>query len=323
MIKRIIEISQAKTHLAIRFGQLIIKSFDPAQDGQTCLEQSRENGEKVSSIPCEDIGVLLVDHQGTSYTHCVFTELLRCGAVIILCGGDHHPAGMLLPIESNSMQTERFRQQIEAKEPVKKRLWKQIIRAKIKHQAKLVGRDSDVYKSLMALRDRVRSGDPENIEAQASKKFWPAYLQDIQVYSDLIESNINFRRDIDGLPPNNMLNYGYMVMRAAVARALCSAGLLPSLGIHHRNRYNAFCLADDILEPFRVFVESKVRDVCREIGVPDNLDQTVKAKLLEVLYESVTIGGFNGPLMVGLHRTTASLQRCFSGEQKSIDLPDL
>lgn len=315
MIKRIIEISQAKTHLAIRYGQLIIKSFDPTQDGQ--------NGENVSSIPCEDIGVLLIDHQGTTYTHCVFTELLRCGAAIVLCGGDHHPAGMLLPIESNSMQTERFRQQIEAKEPVKKRLWKQIVQAKIKHQAKLVGKDSDVYKALMALRDRVRSGDPENIEAQASKKFWPAYLQDIQVYSELVESDIDFHRNIDGLPPNNMLNYGYMVMRAAIARALCSAGLLPSLGIHHRNRYNAFCLADDILEPFRGFVEAKVRDVCREIGVSDNLDQTVKSKLLEVLYESVTIGGFNGPLMVGLHRTMASLQRCFAGEQKEIDLPEI
>ncbi len=299
MIKRIIEISQAKTHLAIRYGQLIIK----------------KDGDEVSTIPCEDIGVLIVDHQGTSYTHCVFTELLQCGAAVVLCGGDHHPAGMLLPIESNSMQTERFRRQIEAKESVKKRLWKQIIRAKIKHQAKLIGRDSDVYKSLMALRDRVRSGDPENIEAQASKKFWPAYLQDIQ--------DIDFHRNIDGLPPNNMLNYGYMVMRAAVARALCSAGLLPSLGIHHRNRYNAFCLADDILEPFRGFVEAKVRDVCREIGVPDNLDQTVKAKLLEVLYESVNIGGFNGPLMVGLHRTMASLQRCFAGEQKELDLPEI
>jgi CRISPR-associated protein Cas1 len=306
MIKRIIEISQAKTHLAIRYGQLIIK----------------QDGKEISSIPCEDIGVLLVDHQGTSYTHSVFTVLLDSGAAIVLCGGNHHPAGMLLPIESNSMQTERFRQQIDVKEPVKKRLWKQIVRAKIKHQAKLAGKDSDVYKALMALQDRVRSGDPENIEAQASKKFWPAYLQDL-IDSSTSLGMTTFHRDINGPPPNNMLNYGYMVMRAAIARALCSAGLLPSLGIHHRNRYNAFCLADDILEPFRGFVEAKVRDVCRDIGVPDDLDQSIKARILEVLYESVTIGGFNGPLMVGLHRTMASLQRCFAGEQKSIDLPDL
>ncbi len=304
MIKRIIEISQAKTYLSIRYGQLLIK----------------RDGEQISQIPCEDIGVLLVDHSGVTYTHSVFTELLRCGAAVVLCGGNHHPAGMLLPIESNSVQTERFRQQIEAKEPVKKRLWKQIVKAKIKHQAKVVGKDSDVYRALMALRDRVRSGDPDNIEAQASRKFWPTYLQDVVSTSS---PQVQFRRNIDGAPPNNMLNYGYMVMRAAVARALCSAGLLPSLGIHHRNRYNAFCLADDLLEPFRGFVESKVREVYSNIGPVDELEQSTKAKLLEILYEEVNIAGFKGPLMVGLHRTMASLQRCFVGEHKKIDLPEI
>ncbi len=296
MIKRIVEISSARTYLSIKYSQLII----------------REEGKEVGSIPCEDIGVLLVDHRGTTYTHSVFTELLRCGSAVVLCGENHHPTGMLLPIESNSLQTERFRQQIEAKEPVKKRLWKQIVQAKIKHQAKLVGKDSDIYPVLMALRHKARSGDPENIEAQASRKFWPVYLQDVQ-----------FHRDINGIPPNNLLNYGYMVMRAAVARALCSAGLLPSLGIHHRNRYNAFCLADDLLEPFRGFVEAKVRDICEREGVPHELTQPIKAQILEVLYEPVTIAGFTGPLMVALHRTMASLQRCFSGEQKFIDLPKL
>ena len=296
MIKRIIEISQAKTYLSVRYGQLTIK----------------RDGEQISQIPCEDIGVLLVDHSGITYTHSVFTELLRCGAAVVLCGGNHHPTGMLLPIESNSVQTERFRQQIEAKEPVKKRMWKQIVKAKIKHQAKVVGKDSDVYKSLMVLRDRVRSGDPDNIESQAGRKYWPVYLQDV-----------TFHRNINGAPPNNMLNYGYMVMRAAVARALCSAGLLPSLGIHHRNRYNAFCLADDLLEPFRGFVESKVRDIYSYIGPVDDLEQATKAKLLEVLYEEVNIAGFKGPMMVGLHRTMASLQRCFAGEQKKIDLPEI
>lgn len=296
MIKRIIEISQAETYLSIKYGQLILK----------------RNGEQISSIPCEDIGVLLADHGAITYTHSVFTELLSKGAAIVLCEGNHHPAGMLLPIESNSVQTERFRHQIDVKEPVKKRLWKQIIQAKIKHQAKISGKDSDIYKSLMALRHRVRSGDPDNIEAQASRKYWPVYLQDVK-----------FHRNINGEPPNNMLNYGYMVMRAAVARALCSAGLLPCLGIHHRNRYNAFCLADDLIEPFRGFIESKVRDIYFEDGPVEQLDQSIKAKLLEVLYEPVTIAGFNGPLMVGLHRTAASLQRCFEGLQKEIDFPDL
>lgn len=298
MIKKIIEISQAKTHLAIRYGQLIVKS----------------NESEERSIPCEDIGVLLVDHSGVTYTHSVFTELLRCGAAIVLCGGNHQPSGMLLPLESNTLQAERFAQQIEAKEPVKKKLWQQVVRAKIKHQAKIVGRDSDVYKSLMALREQVRSGDPDNIEAQASKKFWPVYIQDIIA---------EFHRNIEGRPPNNMLNYGYMVMRAAVARALCSAGLLPCLGIHHHNRYNAFCLADDVMEPFRGFVESKVKQICEAEAAIDDLTQTIKAQLLEVLYQEVTIGETSGPLMVGLHRTAASLVRCFAGEQKEIDLPEI
>lgn len=298
MIKKIIEISQAKTHLAIRYGQLVVN----------------QDKKEISSIPCEDIGVLLVDHSGVTYTHSVFTELLRCGAAIVLCGGNHQPSGMLLPLESNTLQAERFAQQIEAKEPVKKKLWQQIVRAKIKHQAKIVGRDSDVYKSLMALREQVRSGDPDNIEAQASKKFWPVYIQDIIS---------EFHRNIDGRPPNNMLNYGYMVIRAAVARALCSAGLLPCLGIHHHNRYNAFCLADDVMEPFRGFVESKVKQICETETAVDDLTQTIKAQLLEVLYQEVTIGETSGPLMVGLHRTAASLVRCFAGEQKEIDLPEL
>jgi CRISPR-associated protein Cas1 len=296
MIKKIIEISQARTSLSIRYGQLIVK----------------REGQETSSIPCEDVGILLVDHQGVTYTHSVFTELLKSGAAIVLCGGNHHPSGLLLPIESNSVQTERYRFQIEAKEPVKKRLWQQIVRTKIKHQAKLVEDDKDVYKALMVLREKVRSGDPDNIEAQASKKFWQAFFGDEE-----------FHRNIDGPPPNNMLNYGYMVMRAAVARAICSAGLLPCLGLHHCNRYNAFCLADDLVEPFRGFVEAKVRELYKGGEGTGEINQYVKSRLLEVLYDEVEIGGFKGPLMVGLHRTAASLYRCFAGEQKNLELPQL
>jgi len=298
MIKRVIEISQARTYLSTSLGQLII-----TRDKQ-----------QIAQIPCEDIGVLLVDHPATIYTHSVFSELVCAGAAVVLCSRNHHPAAMLLPIESNTTQSERFSAQINAKLPLKKQLWKQVIKAKIAHQAELVADDTVTHRALLALRKKVRSGDPENIEAQAARKFWPAYLQDTK-----------FRRLIDGPPPNNLLNYGYMVVRAAVARALCSAGLLPTLGIHHHNRYNAFCLADDMLEPFRGFVESKVRDIC-QYSDPDtlaDLDQQTKASILEVLYQTVNIAGFKGPLMVGLHRTMASLQRCFADEQKKIELPIL
>jgi CRISPR-associated protein Cas1 len=257
--------------------------------------------------------VLLVWHTGVSYTHSVFTELLKHNAAVILCDGHYLPSGMMLPLESNTVQAERFRKQIEAKEPVKKQLWRQVIRAKISHQAQIVKDDEQTHKFLKGLRDKVRSGDPDNIEAQASKRFWSSYIQ-----------HIDFRRDADGGPPNNLLNYGYMVMRAAVARAICSAGLLPTLGINHRNKYNAFCLADDLVEPFRGFVEKKVRAIVRETSDLSELRELTparKEKLLEVLHEPVEIAGFTGPLMVGLHRTAASLERCFAGEQKELELP--
>ena len=296
MIKKIIEISKGQTYLCIRNDQLLVKQ--DAQDER--------------SIPCEDIGVLIVDHPRTQYTHTVFTKLLEFGAAVVLCGPDHHPSGMFLPVDSNNLQAERYRYQIDAKEPLKKNLWKQIVQAKIKHQAKVVKDYPKAYAALKAMATKVRSGDPDNIEAQASRKYWQVLFEDAA-----------FRRGRDGGPPNNMLNYGYMVIRAAIARALCSSGLLPSLGIHHRNRYNAFCLADDIVEPFRGFVDSKVRDIWQSNADVEELTQEIKAQILEILYDNITISGFNGPLLVGMHRTTASLQRCFAGEQKKIELPEI
>jgi len=296
MIKRVVEVSQPGTFLSVKLGQLIVR-----RDGQT-----------VGQVPCEDIGVLLVDHTGVTYTHSVLTTLLDQGAAVVICNGQHHPAGMLMPLEGNCVQTERYRCQLEVKEPVKKRLWQQLVAAKIRHQAAVVADDEQTSGFLRALAQRVRSGDPENLEAQAARRFWRAYLQ-----------GLDFKRQRNGVWPNAFLNYGYMVMRAAVARALCSAGLLPAVGIHHSNKYNAFCLADDIVEPFRGFVEAKVRTLAAERGPEDTLGQTVKAKLLETLYQSVTIGGFTGPLMVGLHRTAASLVRCFTGEDKQLELPQV
>ncbi len=343
MIKRVVEISTAGTYLSVKLGQLVVKA--PVDGGD--IHDRRE----VGRIPCEDIGVLLVWHTGVSYTHSVFTELLKNGAAVILCDGHYLPAGMLLPLESNTVQTERFRCQIEAKEPVKKQLWRQIVRAKIAHQADVVKDNEAASRYLRGLREQVRSGDPDNIEAQASKRFWGAFLPKKSATTDYAdftdkrnkenrdrfnlaapertspysEKQMGFRREADGgAPPNNLLNYGYMVMRAAVARAICSAGLLPTLGIHHHNKYNAYCLADDVLEPFRGFVEKKVRAMVLDAGDAGqltDLTQERKARLLEVLYEPVEIAGFTGPLMVGLHRTAASLQRCLAGEQKEMELP--
>jgi len=299
MIKRIIEISQQPTRLSVKLGQLIVRAGD----------------EEPASIPCEDIGLLVVDQPATSYSHAVFTTLLEAGATVIFCGSNHHPQGVLMPVAANSIQTERTREQLSVKEPLRKQLWRQLVQAKIRHQAAIVGPDSDVYGVLRHQARQVRSGDPGNVEAQASRCYWPAYLNDLE-----------FRRRREGHPPNNLLNYGYAILRAAVARAVVGAGLLPSVGLHHRNRYNAFCLADDLLEPFRGFVEGRVRDMWQEADEHDgyeNLDQATKAQLLAVLYQEIRIADQTGPLLVGLHRTAASLVRCFAGESKALDLPQL
>lgn len=296
MLKKVVEVSHAGTFLSVKLGQLVIK-----QDSQ-CVGQ----------IPCEDIAVLLIDHTAVTYTHSVMTTLLEHGAAVILCDSRHLPTGIVYPLEGNCVQTERFRRQLAAKEPIKKRLWQQLVQAKIRHQARIVADDEQTSGYLRGLAKRVRSGDPENLEAQASRRFWPAYLQDLE-----------FRRKRNGQWPNAFLNYGYMVMRAAVARALSSAGLHPSLGIHHHNKYNPFCLADDLVEPFRGFVEAKVRVLCRDMEPQDTLNQLIKAALLETLYERVKIGDFTGPLMVGLHRTATSLYRCLAGESKRLELPEL
>jgi len=296
MIKRVIEISRGLCRLSVRYGQLIVKKADETE----------------KSIPIEDIGAVIISNKATTYTHSVMTELLNNNCAVVICGENHHPSGMLLTLAGNTTQTETFRHQIEAKLPVKKKLWKQIIKAKIKHQAKVIKHCPKTHRALKAMSEKVRSGDPDNLEAQASRKYWPVYMQDTL-----------FRRDMNGSPPNNLLNYGYMVLRAAVARAIVSSGLLPTLGIHHRNRYNAYCLADDIIEPFRGFVDSKVLDIVNYKDDLDNLDQQTKSELISILYEKVTIAGFTGPLSVGLHRTTASLARVFKGEQKKLELPEI
>jgi CRISP-associated protein Cas1 len=295
MIKRIVEISRGACRLSVKLNQLVI------------LREDKEP----ASVPIEDIGVLLVDNPAVTYTHSVLTELTANNCAVVLCNGRHHPACMMLPLETNTLQNELFRHQIDAKEPLKKRLWQEIIRAKIQHQAAVVKDYEQISRLLKKLAKQVKSGDSENCEAFAARKYWPVFIE-----------GTLFKRDREGRPPNNLLNYGYMVLRAAVARSICSAGLLPTLGIHHRNRYNAYCLADDLMEPFRGYVDQKVRRICQYKDDIANLDQLTKQELISVMYEQVAIGGFKGPLMVGLHRTAASLGRCFKGTQKRLELPE-
>lgn len=292
MIKRTVEISSGPAHLALRHGQLVVRRRD----------------QPPATVPCEDLGVLIIDEQATTITAGLLAALMKHGGTLIICDASHHPAGLLLPLVGNDLQTERLRAQVEASRPLGKRLWQQIVRAKIRMQAANLAPDQPQYNRLLALVGDVRSGDPSNIEAQAARIYWPALLGQ------------DFRRDPDGPPPNNLLNYGYAVLRAAVARAIVAAGLHPSLGFHHRNRYNPFCLADDLMEPFRPLIDARVRHLagmgCLQIN-PQS-----KRELLRILGEPVRVGGHSGPLMVALHRTAASYCQCLTGQARTLDLPE-
>lgn len=292
MIKRTIEISREPAHLTVKLKQLLIQ-----HDGQT-----------VGSIPCEDIGVVLVDHPGTTYSHAALASLADSDAALIICGRNHLPSAVLLPLSDHSQVVWRIADQLAVSRPLRKQLWKQLVRAKIRAQARNVPPECPARAKLLEMVREVRSGDPSNLEAQAARIYWAQFLPDQM-----------FRRDQAGDGLNSLLNYGYAVVRAAVARALIAAGLLPVVGLHHANRSNPFCLADDLVEPLRPLVDARARDLYSQ-GAAE-LNPEVKAGLLRLLSDPVQLGREKGPLMVNLHRMAASLVRCYRGEDKKLEIP--
>ncbi len=301
MIKRTVEISQKPVHIAVRNGQIILK---PRADDDA----------NPVSIPAEDIGMLLLDHPATTLSQQALSKLAESGASVVVCGRDHLPAAIMLPVSHNTEVAKRLRLQISPAINLRKRLWKQIVVAKILQQAKNLQPASPAERRLRNLATEVKSGDPSNSEAQAAKVYWKTLWGP---FANKLETP--FRRDPDGAWPNSFLNYGYMVMRAAVARALVSAGLHPTLGIHHVNQSNAFCLADDFVEPFRPLVD---RTVCKLVDAGHReLTQPAKATLLELLTFHMTYGDQSGPLMVSLHAMAASYVACLEGKEKLLTIP--
>ncbi len=292
MIKRTIEVSEGPTHLSVELDQLVL------------VRQKL----KVASIPCEDVGVLLLDHHSITYSHAALTRLLGAGAVIILCGEKHLPVGILLSNADNQLTARRMRQQAAMKAPLRKRLWQQIVRHKVRGQATVLAMGHPMRLRLLAMAAEVVSGDRTNIEGQAARFYWPALF------------GHEFRRDPDGLPPNSLLNYGYMVFRAACARAITAAGLHPVFSLQHTHRNNAFALADDLVELFRPSVDRAVFDLVLEGG--GFIDRPAKQKILSLLTEEIVVAGQGGPLMVQLHRIVASLVRCCEGTSRQLDLPE-
>ena len=301
MIKRTIEISREPAHLSLRLGQLVLE---------------REH-QPVSTIPCEDLGMVVVDHPQVSYTHSALAALVEHDAVVVICGKNHLPAGLLLPMTDHSEVVWRLHDQIAVSKPLRKQLWRQIVQAKIRAQANNLSAGSPERTRLLELARSVRSGDLTNHEAQAARVFWSAWLAD----DERTQQRSPFRRNADGEDEINvLLNYGYSILRAAVARAIVMAGLHPAFGLQHCNRSNLFCLADDLMEPLRPLVDARVRELVRLIKT--EVSPITKAALLQLLIQEATTGSEAGPLMVTLHRYVASLVKCYAGESEQLEIPE-
>jgi len=269
-----------------------------------------QNEPEPKSVPIEDIGVVVLENQQITITNGLLQQLTNNNVALINCNHQHLPIGLLMPLNGHTTQSERFRNQINASAPLKKNLWQQTIIAKINNQATLL-KDRDIATNNMDYWARqVTSGDMLNHEARAAAYFW----------KHLFEVD-NFNRSREGQAPNNLLNYGYAILRAITARALVSSGLLPTLGIHHRNKYNAYCLADDIMEPYRPFVDKLVCEIIDDYVVIDELTIEMKKQLLSIPVLDVSLNGNKSPLMIAMSRTTNSLQECFMGESRKISYP--
>lgn len=294
MIKRIVEISNP-AYLHLRNRQMLIE----------------REGAEIGSVPVEDLGVLILDHPGITHTQGLLTSCFENNVVVLVCDGKHLPSAILLPLDGHTLHSKTLGQQIAATEPNCKRLWQRIVQAKVREQAKVLHSATGNDKPLHAYAARVKSGDPDNIEAQAARIYWQRLF------------GPEFRRDPDTPGINAMLNYGYAVLRGAVARAVVGAGLHPALGVHHRNQYNSFALADDLIEPLRPLVDIKVYEICELLPEIPELTPQNKRALLEVLSWDCTVGERKLPLMVALHQYAASVRKVLAGEEKEVEIPAL
>ncbi len=282
------------------------------KDEQMLIEYP--NGDTESkSVPIEDIGAVILDYPQITITHVLLNKLLANNVAVITTDERHMPSGLLYPLESNTLQSERFAVQLSASVPLKKQLWQQTVQAKIQNQAFLLKSIGVDVEPMLYWARSVKSGDPDNYEGRAAAFYWKNLFEGYT-------NDVFTRGRYDG-EPNNLLNYGYAVLRAVIARSLVASGLLPTLGIHHHNRYNAFCLADDIMEPYRPFVDKIVLDILKEGADCSELTKELKAKLLVVPAMDVIVDGRSSPLMIASQRTTASLYDCFEGTSRKILYP--
>ncbi|OSZ82589.1 subtype II CRISPR-associated endonuclease Cas1 [Chitinophagaceae bacterium IBVUCB1] len=266
---------------------------------------------ETKQVPIEDIGVLILDHQQITITQALMAKLLANNTALITCDNTHHPVGLFLNLDGNTLQSQKFQAQVEASVPLKKQLWQQTVITKIQNQAAVLELEKIHNGLLLTFAKDVKSGDSDNHEAKAAAYYWKNIFPDF----------LNFTRERFGAPPNNLLNYGYAILRAVVARSLVGSGLLPTLGIFHKNQYNAYCLADDVMEPYRPFVDRIVCNIVRMNGQYLEMTPNMKKELLQIPAMDVSIDGQKSPLMNAVQRTTASLAKCFEGKTKKILYP--
>lgn len=309
MIKRTLCFSNS-AYLSLKNEQLVIK-LPQIEKNDDLPESFKVDATK--TIPIEDIGVVVLDHKQITITQGLMEALLENHCAVITCDKTHLPVGLMLPLCGNTTQNERFRCQLDASLPLKKQLWQQTVQAKIGNQAVVLEkcRGSEVG-NMQKWQKEVRSGDPDNLEGRAAAYYWKNMFPDVE----------DFTRERDGISPNNLLNYGYAILRAVVARALVASGMLPTLGIHHHNRYNAYCLADDIMEPYRPYVDELVVNYTDENGCPEEITSDIKKVMLSIPVLDVRINGQRSPLMLAAGQSAASLYRCFSGESRKIIYPE-
>jgi CRISPR-associated protein Cas1 len=268
-------------------------------------------------VALEDLGVLILDHPQITLTHPVLQQIAAFNVAMISCDANHMPASLLMPLEGHTTQQERFRAQINASEPLKKQLWQQTIKAKVNNQAQALIKIGFTAEGdyLLKLSEDIRSGDSANMEGRAAAFYWKHF------FSLKVE---DFTRDRFGDAPNSLLNYAYAIIRATVARALIGSGMLPTLGIHHQNKYNAYCLADDIMEPYRPYADLLVFEiVMQEEGFGLNLTKEIKAKILALLGKEVNINNVRSPMMVAIQKTCSSLAQCYEGDLRKLVYPEL
>lgn len=297
-------------YLSLKNAQLVIK-FPDVEKNETLPVSFKQQSEVTK--PIEDIGVVVLDNKQITVTSGVLEALLENNCAVVTCDSKSMPVGLLLPLYGNTTQNERFRYQLAASVPLMKQLWQQTVKQKIENQSVVLKRCAgEEIRCMKVWAADVKSGDADNLEGRAAAYYWK-YLFKIE----------GFTRDREGIPPNNLLNYGYAILRAVVARGLVASGLLPTWGIHHHNRYNAYCLADDIMEPYRPYVDELVYGIVSCGEEYEVLTKELKGRLLSIPTLDVIIGGKRSPLMVAVGQTTASLYKCFRGELRRIVYPEM